>query len=150
MLRKFLTSFTVLFAIISLSACTEQLDNRGKPIDNEDLIKIKLTHHTKADVQQLLGSPTLIDKFSPDSWFYLYRVTTTTAFFKPAEKELKIVAVNFDKSGIVREIKTFGEKGTRDINIVSRETPTKGKDVGYLEQIFGNFGRIHKGSTPLE
>lgn len=150
MLRKFFTSFAVFFMIIALSACTEQLDNRGKPVDNEDLSKIKPAAHTKSDVQRLLGSPTLIDKFSPDSWFYLYRVTTTTAFFKPHEKALKIVAVNFDKSGIVKEIKTFGEKGTRDINIVSRETPTKGKDVGYLEQIFGNFGRIHKGNTPLE
>ena len=126
------------------------MDKRGKPLDPADLNQIKVARHTKADVQRVLGSPTLIDKFNPDAWFYLYRLTSTTAFFKPEEKTMKIVAVNFDKSGIVREVKKFGEQGTRDIAIVSRETPTRGRDVGYLEQIFGNFGRIHKGNTPVE
>ena len=136
--------------MISLSGCAARMDKRGKPLDPNDLKQIKLLHHTQADVFRLLGSPTLIDKFDPTTWFYVYRLTSTKAFLTPQEKTLKIFAVNFNKSGIVKGVKRFGEKGTRSIPIVERQTPTKGKNVSYLEQIFGNFGRIHRGNAPIE
>jgi len=136
--------------MISVQGCISRIDERGKLLDPDDIKKIEPSRHTQADVQRILGSPTLVDKFDPDTWFYIYRLTSTKAFFTPQEKNLKIVAVNFDKSGIVREIKQFGETGTHPVGMVSRETPTRGRNIGYLEQIFGNFGRIHKGNTPLE
>lgn len=135
---------------LALQGCAARIDKRGKSIDPEDIKKIQPHKDTQADVQRLLGSPTLIDRFDKDTWFYIYRLTTSQAFFRPEEKTLKIVAVNFDKNGIVKDVKKFGESGTHPVGLVSRETPTRGRDVGYLEQIFGNFGRIHKGNTPLE
>lgn len=133
-----------------LTGCVPQVDNHGKGIDSEDLKKIKPHMHTREDVRRLLGSPSLVDRFSPDTWFYLYRITSSTAFFTPEEKELKIIAVIFHKNGMVKDVKVSGEKGTQSIPVVGRETPTKGKETGYLEQIFGNFGRIHRGNVKSE
>lgn len=150
MLKTLMNFFMMGVLALGLSACVTQIDNRGKPVEPEDLKRLRPHEHKKEDVQRLLGSPTLIDKFSPDTWFYLYRVTSSTAFFTPDEKLLKIVAVKFDKSGILGAVEVSGEKGTHPVSVVLRETPTKGREPGYLEQVFGNFGRIHRGSVSGE
>lgn len=144
MFRKFFVPLLALSLTFMLANCAPRLDKRGKALDPNDLKKINVGLHTQSDVRKIVGSPTLIDKFNPQTWYYIYRYTSTVAFLKPEEKKLQIVAVNFSKDGIVKDIKITGQKGSRDVSLVSRETPTRGRDAGYLEQIFGNFGRIHR------
>ena len=43
----------------------------------------------------------------------------------------------------VKEIKRYGLKDGKQIAFVDRETPTRGKEMTVLEQLFGNLGRFN-------
>jgi len=42
----------------------------------------------------------------------------------------------------VKGVGRLGIEDTRDINTVGRKTPTRGKQLGFFEQIFSNIGRF--------
>jgi outer membrane protein assembly factor BamE (lipoprotein component of BamABCDE complex) len=56
----------------------------------------------------------------------------------------QVVAISFDKqSEKVKDIKRYGLKDGKQVAFVERETPTRGKELTVLEQLFGNFGRFN-------
>jgi outer membrane protein assembly factor BamE (lipoprotein component of BamABCDE complex) len=53
------------------------------------------------------------------------------------------VIVKFDINDVVAEVKDLSKEDGREIEIVERETPTGGRKLGLLEQLFGNLGRFN-------
>lgn len=60
----------------------------------------------------------------------------------------QVVAIAFDKDGKVKDLKRYGMKDGRQIAFIQRETPTRGKELTVLEQLFGNFGRFNSANNP--
>ena len=56
--------------------------------------------------------------------------------------ERKVVVFHFDESSVLRKIDQVDLAAGQDIDIVSRTTPTAGKDLSFLEQMLGNVGRF--------
>ena len=50
-----------------------------------------------------------------------------------------VLAVNFDQRGVVRTIKRYGLADGRVIDLETRTTETGGRQLGVLEQLFGNI-----------
>ena len=65
-----------------------------------------------------------------------------TAFFEPKLLERKIVAIVFDDEGVVEDVVTYTENDKKDVELVSRVTPTAGNELSLLQQLFGNVGRF--------
>lgn len=140
LMYKFICSF-ILLAIVGCSPIKNQI---GKKIDLEDIVKIKPTIHTTNDVLQILGSPSTIAPFNKNKkWIYIYNETQRKAFFTPTSIELNIIEITFNENKIVQEIRIQNENSSKPIFIEQKETPTEGHDIGFFQQIFGNFGRIH-------
>jgi outer membrane protein assembly factor BamE (lipoprotein component of BamABCDE complex) len=70
--------------------------------------------------------------------------TERTAFFAPELLERKIIAVVFDKVGVVEDIVTYTENDKQEIALVARITPTAGNEISIIQQLFGNIGRFAK------
>jgi len=68
--------------------------------------------------------------------------TERTAFFEPKLLERKIVAIVFDDEGVVEDVVTYTENDKKDVELVSRVTPTAGNELSLLQQLFGNVGRF--------
>ncbi len=139
----------IIFGIASLTVvlagCTAgRLDVRGDSIDPVKLAGIKVGQQTRADVAEILGSPSSIAAFDNETWYYISKRTETTAFFEPEIKDRKVVILQFDKKGLVSDIKTLGKADGSNIVPVERETPTVGNKIGFLEQILSNLGRFSK------
>lgn len=64
------------------------------------------------------------------------------AFYHPRVVERTIVAIRFGEDDVVEEVLQYDQEDGRVINYASRETPTRGRELGLLEQIFGNVGRV--------
>src|SRR3546814_5080921 len=94
----------------------------------------------------LLGSPSTSSTF-PDwgtTYYYISSETEAVAFLAPEVIEQQVLAIAFDKStSKVKDIKRYGLKDGKQIAFVDRETPTRGKELTVLEQLFGNFGRFN-------
>ncbi|MFQ5774349.1 MAG: outer membrane protein assembly factor BamE [Kiloniellaceae bacterium] len=127
---------------LGLGACEQSIQVRGNLPDPADLSKISPGVHSRVDVAKLLGSPSTVSTFQDSKWYYIGQKTTEFAFFRPEVLERKVVVVSFDEGGKVADTKTYTLADGQTIDPVDRVTPTEGREVTLLQQIFGNLGRF--------
>ena len=125
-----------------LVACGQTLETRGHVLDPEDLASLRLGQDTREDVQRVLGSPSTHATFRPDVWYYMSERTESFAFFDPKVVERTIVAVKFGASGTVEDVYTYTKADGREVELISRVTPTAGNELSIVQQLFGNLGRF--------
>ncbi len=125
-----------------LSACTPVINVHGQTPDPDDLELVEVGQSTRRDVQQRLGTPSTSSVFSDNVWYYYSETTEQVAFFEPEVKERRIIAILFARNGRVDDIVTYTEADGKEIELVSRVTPTAGNELSLLQQLFGNIGRF--------
>lgn len=131
-----------------LAACSPVIDTRGNLPPAARLSQLKPGEQTREDVAQLLGTPATVSTFGDPVWYYISYRTETSAFFKPEELDRKVLAIEFDTRGYLKDVRQLGLSDGRELQMVDRETPTAGKDLTVLQQMFGNLGRFSKEGTP--
>ncbi len=122
-------------------ACAPRLATHGHVLTPETLAQIKPGSHSRAQITRLLGTPSSTATFDNETWYYIMRRTETVAFFAPRVIEQKVTAIRFDAQGRVSEVRHYGAADGRAIEMVDRKTPTRGREMGFIEQVFGNIGR---------
>lgn len=132
--------------LMACVACTQVIDQRGNLPDQETVATIKPGVQTKAQIIDLLGSPSNVATFNDRTWYYIGRRTATESIFKPEMIDQKIVVIKFDDAGVVASIDTFGPEVARAVEPNEQETPTAGNTLGILQQLFGNIGRFGSAS----
>lgn len=138
----------LLLAALGLAAagCNTPVHVRGHVTDPESIEAIKEGEYTEEDVLALLGTPSTVSTFDDHKWYYIGYRSSQFAFELPDVLERNVLAVSFDDSGLVDGKEVFSLEDGREIDFVSRETPTEGRDFTILQQILGNMGRL-PGST---
>lgn len=129
-------------ALLALACCTNPVDQRGNLPDPDKLAQIKPGTTDKATVTQLLGSPSSIAAFDPNTWYYISQKTRPVAFLMPERVDQEVVAIDFDETGIVRDLrrKSMADGATVEPN--PKATPAPGREFSVLEQLLGNLGRF--------
>jgi outer membrane protein assembly factor BamE (lipoprotein component of BamABCDE complex) len=142
-----LSSAAAGFALLGLASCSPPVETRGNIPDAVVIGEIKPGVHTKDQVSQLLGTPSSVATFDKNTWYYLGRKTESVAFFKPETIEAQTVVIRFDDKGVVSEIRRLDRESGREIDVVERETPTRGKELNFVRAILGSMGFL--GRNPL-
>ena len=137
----------MLILLATLSACTPIVKIHGQEPNPEAIAKIEPGKTSRRDVQKALGSPSTEAIFRTNVWYYMSERTETVAFLEPELLERKIVAIVFDNRNIVEDIFTYTENDRREVELISRVTPTAGNELSLIQQLFGNVGRF-AGSGP--
>lgn len=142
----------VLFAFLALvfaalNACVPTVSQRGYLPDPERAQTITPGKDTKVTINEKWGTPSTISTFDDNTWYYISSKQREEAFFLPETVEQKITAVEFDADGKVKGVTEHDISEAQDVNIVGRTTPTRGRELSFLEQIFGNIGRVGAGAT---
>lgn len=132
-------SSAVLLALAG-TACTPVTAVRGNIVEDEALSRLHTGLATRDDVTTVLGTPSAVSPFDDATWYYIGERTEQTAFLSPDVVERRIVAIRFDDGGMIEAIEEIDETAARDVQPVSRTTPTGGKELGVLEQLLGNVG----------
>jgi outer membrane protein assembly factor BamE (lipoprotein component of BamABCDE complex) len=135
-----------------LSACGGQIDRHGHVFIDVDLNQVQ-PGMNKEQVQQVLGSPDTKSAIGGDAYYYISTTQKTVAFLKPREIDRQVVAVYFDRNQTVEQVAHYGLKDGIVVNYYKGETPARGKDLTFLEQIFGNLAnrgmlRDNRGASP--
>jgi len=125
-----------------LSGCETIIDQRGFAPTPGSLEKLEIGSQSREDVVRLIGSPSAVATFNPNTWYYISQKQETYAFFKPEILEQNVLQLTFNESGRLQAMKKYDLSDGRDIEMVSRITPTAGKELTVLEQIMGNVGRF--------
>ncbi len=129
-------------AAIFLAGCYNSLQVRGNIPDEEVVSEIQPGVHGREDIVEMLGSPSTISTFQDTTWYYVGQKTEQFAFLDPEVVERTVLVISFDETGLVGETKTYTLADGREIDPVGRETPTEGRDLTILQQLFGNIGRF--------
>lgn len=126
----------------AISGCTVDRQVRGYIMDKNETVAVTPGFDNMSSVVNLLGNPSMRGTFSNDVWYYINEQARRRSFFKATATERNIMAIHFDENGLVEEVKTLTLADARKIKPVGDKTPTRGRKLGFFEQIFGNVGRF--------
>jgi outer membrane protein assembly factor BamE (lipoprotein component of BamABCDE complex) len=145
--RLFHPSLAAAMLALSLGACNVPADPRGNLPSAEQLKEIQPGVSDKPTVTRVLGSPSSVAAFDSDTWYYISQKTKAVAFFKPDLLDQEVLAIAFDKQGIVREVRHRGMDDRVAVIPNPKATPAPGREFTLWEQLIGNFGRF-SGTSP--
>ena len=129
--------------LATVAGCAARIDQRGNKPDEDQVVQINPGVDDKNRVAELIGTPSTISTFDDRTWYYISKRTETTAFFDPDVTDQEVLAVNFNEDGIVESMRLYGQEDGRTIAYVDRITPTEGKELTIIQQLFGNLGRFN-------
>lgn len=129
-------------ASLAFGGCASIIDQRGFAPTPGSVEKLEIGTQSREDVIRLIGTPSSVGTFNPNTWYYISQRQEAYAFFKPQVLEQKVIQLAFNESGRLQSIKNYDLTDGKDIDMVSRITPTAGKELTVLEQVMGNVGKF--------
>jgi outer membrane protein assembly factor BamE (lipoprotein component of BamABCDE complex) len=133
-----------MLAALALGACERLAPPpvpRGNRVEAERLAQINKGVQTRTDVLALLGPPTARGTFDEENWFYISGNTQVMPGRYLQLRDRVVVAITFDRRGVVQDIRELKPEDGQDIGMVSRETPVPGTERNMMQALFGNIGR---------
>lgn len=154
----------LLFAAMSLAAlgaCTATRDFHGFVPDQALASDVKPAVDTRSTVLARLGTPSttsIFDKpgtatYAPGReklWVYMSSTRELLTFYYAKVVQREIVAIQFDEDDVVSDVLVYDIDDGRVLEYNSRVTPTRGRELGILEQLFGTLGSIGNQIPGLE
>jgi outer membrane protein assembly factor BamE (lipoprotein component of BamABCDE complex) len=134
----------LLLAVFMLGACERLAPPpvpRGNKVNADKLAQITKGVQTRSDVAALLGPPTARGTFDEENWYYISGITQLMPGRYLELRDRVVVAISFDRRGVVQDIRELTPSDTRDVGMVSRETPVPGTERNLMQALFGNIGR---------
>jgi len=126
----------------ALSACAPLRATTGYQAIEHQPKDMKVGMDTKSTVLDQLGSPSAQSTFDPNVWYYISQSSAEVGYHKPHITRRAVVAITFDKeSEKVTKIETYSLKDSKVVAYNDRETPTRGRELSWVEQLLGNVGR---------
>jgi outer membrane protein assembly factor BamE (lipoprotein component of BamABCDE complex) len=132
----------VLATLVSLvlTACSETIIKHGHQFTDQELQQIA-PGTSEAQVRTALGTPTSTATVGGGTaYYYISSTQSQQAFFKPTEKDRRVVAVYFGPHGSVDRVAHYGLKDGKVFDYVKQETPSHARDESLLKQLFRNLG----------
>lgn len=135
------TSAAVLLLAVAGASCSPTREYRGFVADSEEATQVQVGVDTKSTVMTRLGSPSTQSPLDPSAWYYVASVQERFAFYRPETVDRDVLVVRFGADDVVTAVDRYGIERGRVISYNQNETPTRGRELGILEQIFGNIGQ---------
>lgn len=123
------------------AACAPTTSYNGFQARDEKPADIKAGTDTRSTVLAKLGSPSARSSFGDPVFYYITQVMQKEAFLKPRVTTRDVVAISFDKDEHVTAVKSYKLKDGYRIAYDNRATPTRGRELNWVEQILGTIGR---------
>lgn len=131
--------------LILAAGCAPVVTNHGFAPQRAQLDAIEAGRDTRGSVLRKLGRPSASGAFEDGEWYYVASRMERRAFFRPEVVDRTVVAVRFDEAGLVEGVDRFGLEDGRVIDLETRTTPTFGRELTVVQQLFGNIGQVDAG-----
>jgi outer membrane protein assembly factor BamE (lipoprotein component of BamABCDE complex) len=133
---------------LAVAACSANIAHRGYLAKPGAFAQVH-EGMAKSEVEGILGSPstTASVNYQGDSYYYISSTTEQTAFLNAKEVDRQVIAIRFDQNDQVASLGQYGLEDGKVIDINSRTTPTKGRELTVLQQLFGDIGKPGPGGV---
>ena len=129
----------VVWVAVALAGCAPTTQIHGYIPPAADVARLTPGVDTTATVEEALGLPTSTGILRDSAWFYVQSIFENYAFYPARVVDRTVLVVSFDPNGVVTGIETYGVEDGRIVNLTARTTETGGRQLGVLEQLFGNI-----------
>lgn len=151
--KRYLTSNLKVLrrAVVVASLCTTALAgcqaanvgevlHQGYIVDQETLNLVPVGS-SREQVLLSLGTPSTTATFDNEVFYYISQTRKRpVAFMKPKLIDQSILAVYFDKEGVVSQLAHYTLKDGKVFDMLSSTTPTGGKETSFLGQLLTGPG----------
>lgn len=144
--NKLLSVALLAATLAATGACTRIQNNEGFIADEQLLASVQPGVDNRNSVQRTLGRPTLASQWDDRTWYYVSRNSRQLAFLRPRPSSQNILAVTFDDKGVVQKVERRGLEQVVNLDPNSDKTPTRGREKGFFEEVFGNIGAVGAGA----
>ncbi len=127
---------------LGVAACGGVTRTHGTFFKPSELEQVQIGQSTQADVSRILGSPVATNNLEGLRWVYVGQVSEQQAFLAPEILKREVVIVAFDSQGRVERVRQLDLSDGIPMDPIARKTPTEGKDLTILQQMFSNVGRF--------
>ena len=129
----------LVFCAAAAAGCAPTTQVHGYMPPPEDIARIRPGFDDTGSVEEILGRPSSGGVLRDSAWYYVQSRVENFTYNPPRVVDRTVLAVNFDQRGVVRGIERYGLEHGRIVNLETRTTETGGREMGVLEQLFGNI-----------
>lgn len=140
--RRIVSGVALAAALAALAGCTSIKEHRGYLADDLLYNGVRAGIDNQRSVEATLGRPTFTSQFGQPVWYYVSSTSGQRPFGRPKIEDQSVLAIRFDAAGNVAEVDRSGIERVVYLSPDSEETPTLGRERGFLEDLFGNIGAV--------
>lgn len=133
-----------LIAVMLTAGCSPTVTYRGfqETKTLQESANIGVT--TKSALLSRFGAPSVRGTAKTgDSWYYISYREERFAFFHPEVTERNVIALSFDRQGVLQEKEELTLADGKAISVNGDKTPVYAKDLNVVQQILSNVGRFN-------
>lgn len=119
--------------------CAPTVQVHGYVPTEADLSRVRPGFDDAGSVAEILGRPSSAGVLRDSAWYYVQSTVESFTWHPPRVIDRKVIAVNFNQGGVVTDIRRYGLEDGRVIDLETRTTETGGREMGMIEQLFGNL-----------
>lgn len=135
LVRNVMIAASLMSTPLLVGCTTGEVLNGGFVADDQTLA-LAPVGSSREQVLLSLGSPSATATFDNEVFYYIsQKRSRPVAFMKQKVVDQTVMAVYFDKDGVVENITRYGLKDGKVFDMISRTTPTGGRDLSFLEQL---------------
>ncbi|KAB1086022.1 outer membrane protein assembly factor BamE [Neorhizobium galegae] len=133
------TAMAMVVASITVSGCTSMHIGdtmyNGYVVDQKSLELIPVGS-SREQVLLTMGTPSTTATFDTEVFYYIsQKRERAAAFMKPKIVDQTVLAIYFDKDGVVARRANYAMQDGKVFDTISRTTPTGGGDLTFLQQL---------------
>jgi outer membrane protein assembly factor BamE (lipoprotein component of BamABCDE complex) len=124
---------------IMVLGCAPTVRVHGYVPSEADVAQVRPGIDTYESIEEKLGRPSSSGLLEDRTWYYVQSTVETYTYNPPEVIDRTVLAVTFSDSGTVTGLAKYGLEDGRIVNLTARTTETGGRQLGILEQLFGNL-----------
>jgi outer membrane protein assembly factor BamE (lipoprotein component of BamABCDE complex) len=129
----------LIFCGLLAAGCAPTVQVHGYVPSEADIARIRPGFDDAGSVEEVLGRPSSAGVLRESAWYYVQSTVESYTYNPPRVIDRTVLAVSFDQRGVVRDIRRYGLEDGRIVDLTARTTATGGRELGVLEQLFGNL-----------
>ena len=127
---------------LAMAGCTSIRQSRGYVVDALLVDAIQPGIDNQRSVEMTMGRPSFSSQYGTPTWYYISSVTGQRAMSSPKIRSHSVLAIQFDDAGKVVSTDRSGIDSVAFLSPDGDETPTLGRERGFLEDLFGKIGTV--------
>jgi len=132
-----------LFFLLTISGC-QSIDVRGQFVSDKAIEQINIKKPSQEELIAMVGTPTYIPEYSPNTWYYIQRSLARKAWLDPKVVQQRIVKITFTKNKRVCEAILLENSQNEAVVANSAFTKTHGTEQSGIQKFVKNIGRFNQ------